>query len=160
MFLQEACLRNLTYAAPLYVNIKEETMITDPRMPENREKAILNEIFDEDDLKYDPEETSYDVEKIPVMLKLTFYVLQGLDDKSLYALNECPYDQSGYFIINGSEKVLIAQERMMFMFLKNHCLHLNIYIYSFTAEIKSAIEKGSKLISSLMIKLLAKTAEK
>ncbi|PKY45247.1 hypothetical protein RhiirA4_459771 [Rhizophagus irregularis] len=33
-------------------------------------------MFDEDDLKYDPEETSYDVEKIPVMLKLTFYVLQ------------------------------------------------------------------------------------
>ena len=32
--------------------------------------------------------------------------------------------------------------------------------YSFTAEIKSAIEKGSKLDSSLMIKLLTKTAEK
>src|SRR5436305_14100415 len=31
--------------------------------------------------------------KIPVMLKSTFCVLHGLDDKSLYALNECPYDQ-------------------------------------------------------------------
>ncbi|CAB4492228.1 DNA-directed RNA polymerase II subunit RPB2 [Rhizophagus irregularis] len=162
MFPQEARLRNLTYAAPLYVNMKEETMIADPRAPENRGKATLNEMFDEDDLKYDPEESSYDkvfVGKIPVMLKSTFCVLHGLDDKSLYALNECPYDQGGYFIINGSEKVLIAQERMasntVYVFAKSPPSP-----YSFTAEIKSAIEKGSKLISSLMIKLLAKTAEK
>lgn len=31
--------------------------------------------------------------QIPVMLKSTFCVLSGLSDKSLYALNECPYDQ-------------------------------------------------------------------
>jgi hypothetical protein len=40
--------------------MKEETMIADPRAPENRGKATLNEMFDEDDLKYDPEEASYD----------------------------------------------------------------------------------------------------
>jgi len=38
--------------------------------------------------------------------------LSGLTDRDLTELNECPLDPGGYFIINGSEKVLIAQEKM------------------------------------------------
>ncbi|CAG8701706.1 25133_t:CDS:10, partial [Dentiscutata erythropus] len=162
MFPQEARLRNLTYAAPLYVNMKEEALYADPRAPENRGKPTLAEMFDENKLKDDPEEETYDkvfVGKIPVMLKSTYCVLHGLDDEHLYALNECPYDQGGYFIINGSEKVLIAQERMatntVYVFAKSPPSP-----YSYTAEIRSAMEKGSKLASSLTVKMLAKTAEK
>ncbi len=46
------------------------------------------------------------------MLRSSYCILNTLDDKDLFSLNECPYDSGGYFIINGSEKVLIAQERM------------------------------------------------
>ncbi|CAG8502751.1 5805_t:CDS:10, partial [Diversispora eburnea] len=147
---------------PTMTEADEETLTADPRLPENQIKTTLNEMFDENSLEYDPEEKSYDkvfVGKIPVMLKSTFCVLNGLNDKSLYALNECPYDQGGYFIINGSEKVLIAQERMatntVYVFVKAPPSP-----YSYTAEIRSAMEKGSKIASSLVVKLLAKTAEK
>ena len=52
--------------------------------------------------------------KIPMMLRSDHCVLttMKLDDKGIMDLGECTFDQGGYFIINGSEKVLIAQERM------------------------------------------------
>lgn len=45
------------------------------------------------------------------MLRSDYCNLAGLSDRALTDLGECPYDQGGYFIINGSEKVLIAQVR-------------------------------------------------
>lgn len=38
-------------------------------------------------------------------------------DACVHELNECPYDQGGYFIVKGSEKVVVAQERMAFNFV-------------------------------------------
>jgi len=46
------------------------------------------------------------------MLRSTYCLLSGLTDRDLTELNECPLDPGGYFVINGSEKVLIAQEKM------------------------------------------------
>ena len=34
--------------------------------------------------------------------------MKDFNEEKLYSLNECPYDQGGYLVINGSEKVLIA----------------------------------------------------
>eukprot|EP00117_Sycon_ciliatum_P012055 scpid20795/ scgid13270/ DNA-directed RNA polymerase II subunit RPB2; DNA-directed RNA polymerase II 140 kDa polypeptide; DNA-directed RNA polymerase II subunit B; RNA polymerase II subunit 2; RNA polymerase II subunit B2 len=89
----EARLRNLTYSAPLYVDIKKTTM-----------KAGMA-----------PVEQAYSktfIGKIPIMLKSTYCLLNNLTDRDLTELNECPLDPGGYFVINGSEKVLIAQEKM------------------------------------------------
>lgn len=45
--------------------------------------------------------------KIPIMLRSKYCLLAGLSDRDLTELNECPLDPGGYFIINGSEKVII-----------------------------------------------------
>ncbi|KAK1233229.1 DNA-dependent RNA polymerase II [Marasmius sp. AFHP31] len=82
----------------------------------------------------------------------------GLQDEDLYDLNECLYHSGGYFIISGSEKVLIAQERMA----TNH-----IYVFAKAqpsridslAEIRSVVEKGGKTINQFQVKMLHRNQE-
>lgn len=47
---------------------------------------------------------------IPIMVHSKRCILNGLDSVNLTELGECPYDQGGYFIIKGKEKVIISQE--------------------------------------------------
>ena len=93
------------------------------------------------------------------MLRSTFCILRDLQDQDLYDLNECPYDSGGYFIINGSEKVLIAQERMatnhVYVFAKAQPSPIN-----FLAEIRSAVEKGGKTISQFQVKMFHRNQER
>jgi len=93
------------------------------------------------------------------MLRSTFCILRGLQDQDLYDLNECPYDSGGYFIINGSEKVLIAQERMatnhVYVFAKAQPSPIN-----FLAEIRSAVERGGKTISQFQVKMFHRNQDR
>lgn len=52
------------------------------------------------------------VASIPVMLHSKLCYLHGLGISTLRELGECPYDQGGYFIVDGKEKVIISQERI------------------------------------------------
>ncbi|XP_065883503.1 DNA-directed RNA polymerase II subunit RPB2 [Dysidea avara] len=135
MMPNEARLRNLTYSAPLYVDIT---------------KTVLQD-------GQDPKETMHQktfIGKIPIMLRSTYCLLNQLTDRDLTELNECPLDPGGYFIINGSEKVLIAQEKMatntVYVFKKKDSK------YAYTAEIRSYIENSSRPVSTLWVSLLAK----
>ena len=49
---------------------------------------------------------------LPVLLHSKLCYLRGLSTTQLRALGECPYDQGGYFVIDGKEKVIISQERI------------------------------------------------
>ena len=87
MMPNEARLRNLTYSAPLYVDITK-TVIKDNEEPI---KTTHQKTF---------------IGKIPIMLRSTYCILSGLTDRDLTELNECPLDPGGYFVVNGSEKVV------------------------------------------------------
>ncbi|MCS7125070.1 MAG: DNA-directed RNA polymerase subunit B [Candidatus Bathyarchaeota archaeon] len=82
----EARLRNLTYAAPIAL---EMTPVIDGR---------------EQDTELVP------IGTIPVMLKSKLCFLSQLSREELIACGEDPDDPGGYFIINGSERVIVAME--------------------------------------------------
>lgn len=135
MMPNEARLRNLTYSAPLYVDITKTVIKPDeaPRTSQNLKMFIG---------------------KIPIMLRSTYCLLSNITDRDLTELNECPLDPGGYFIINGSEKVLIAQEKMatntVYVFKKKD------HKYTYTSEIRSSLENSSRPTSSMWVNLHAK----
>ncbi|KAI9217682.1 Rna polymerase II [Blastocladiella britannica] len=84
--------------------------------------------------------------KLPIMVGSKYCSLHNLNPHMLAAVGECAYDKGGYFIINGSEKVLIAQERTaantVFVFSKGKG--------AYHAEIRSQSESGSQLSSFIV----------
>ncbi|THH33154.1 hypothetical protein EUX98_g1063 [Antrodiella citrinella] len=155
VFPQEARLRNLTYSSPLYIDMSKRVEIG----RENPDSATGDLMFEPEPADREKDETKVWIGKVPIMLRSTYCILHNLRDQDLHDLNECPYDSGGYFIINGSEKVLIAQERMA----TNH-----VYVFakaqpspiSFLAEIRSAVEKGGKTISQFQVKLYHRNQER
>lgn len=49
--------------------------------------------------------------RVPIMVK-SFPCWLNDEESSVIDLGECEFDEGGYFIVSGVEKVLIAQERM------------------------------------------------
>jgi len=112
---EEARLRNLTYSAPLTLNIKLTRILRTSSNADTLEiDAITNELketYDQEDIK---EEYFNNINfgRIPIMVLGSNCVLNKKDSTKLEQNNECPYDLGGYFIIGGNEKVIISQERI------------------------------------------------
>jgi len=149
IFPHEARLRNLTYAAPLYVDVTmneyrvaPEININDPS--EDLGRPIQTEEARKEFLGY-----------VPIMLRSLFCVLSDKVDKELSDLGECIYDQGGYFVINGSEKVIIAQERLsnnhVYAFKKKQPSK-----FSWVIETRSQVENSTRPTSTLYIQMYHK----
>lgn len=82
----EARLRNQSYEAKVFL---EHTLL------ENGVEKETQEVF---------------IGMLPVMIKSKLCYLNGLSKDELIKLGEDPLDPGGYFIINGSERVLVAIE--------------------------------------------------
>ncbi|CAF4958240.1 unnamed protein product, partial [Rotaria magnacalcarata] len=78
-------------------------------------------------------------------------------DRDLTELNECPLDPGGYFIINGSEKVLIAQEKMATNTV--YVFSMKDSKYAYKCEVRSVLENSSRPTSTLWVNLMAKGAQ-
>ena len=121
MFPQEARLRNFTYAGTMTIDMNIKIIVRDGDTLEN-----IHTYY-----KTIPE---IHIGKMPIMLKSNVCVLSQYKNTNT---GECKYDAGGYFIINGSEKTVLGQERAA----ENKIYVFNIQKvtpkYSWTAEIKS-----------------------
>lgn len=88
---------------------------------------------------------------VPVMLRSEICRLHNKTNKEVMELKECPQDQGGYFIVNGSEKVLLAQERRANNLV--FCFKKTMGKFAYMAEVGSQVEKGNKPPSTLFMKL-------
>eukprot|EP00882_Tetradesmus_deserticola_P019957 GHRQ01021508.1.p1 GENE.GHRQ01021508.1~~GHRQ01021508.1.p1 ORF type:complete len:289 (+),score=76.60 GHRQ01021508.1:370-1236(+) len=50
--------------------------------------------------------------RMPLMLRCNRCLLHNKDESELYKLGECPLDPGGYFIVRGTEKVILIQEQL------------------------------------------------
>ncbi len=124
MFPQEARLRNFTYSSPMTVDLNVK---------------IINKYGE----NLSSTETIYKkiprihIGKLPIMLKSSICVLKHNSHLEHRLTGECRYDPGGYFIINGSEKTVIAQERSA----ENRIMCFNVKKgnnkWSYMAEVKS-----------------------
>lgn len=84
----ECRLRDMTYSAPITVDI-EYTRGT--------QRVVRNGLL---------------IGRMPIMLRSSNCVLTNKSEFELSKMNECPHDPGGYFIVRGTEKVILIQEQL------------------------------------------------
>jgi len=99
MMPNDARMRNLTYASPLFVDVHVKTTFIDNT--KGGERSVKERLF-----------PNVHMGKIPVMVGSKYCLLHDQKHISPRALGECEEDFGGYFIVSGGERVIISQERM------------------------------------------------
>lgn len=139
MFPQEARLRNFTYASAMTVDINVKFVVRNGENLENVQTfyKVLPKIH---------------MGKLPIMLKSSICVLTQYKHVEHNQTGECKFDAGGYFIINGSEKTVLGQERAAEN--KVYCFNVskNNTKYTWMAEVKSVPDH--KCISPKQINMM------
>lgn len=96
MFPNDARLRNSTYSTALVVDVEVHVTITQPVAPYTAQTHVM---------KYE----NMKLFTIPILLGSKLCATHGADAKLLFEMGECRNDPGGYFVINGSEKVIVSR---------------------------------------------------
>ena len=139
MFPQEARLRNFTYSSSMMVDVNVQYNIRSGEGLQNIE--CVHKKF-----------SKIQIGKLPIMLKSNICLLSQYKHFDSQKTGECEYDVGGYFIINGSEKTVLAQERAA----ENRVYVFDVSKkqpkYTFQADIKSIPD--NKCISPKQISIM------
>ena len=136
MLPQEARLRNFTYASTMTIDIRIEYIVRNT----DNEPTVLHKFL-----------PKINIGKMPIMVKSSVCVLT--QHRHIHPLHtgECHMDCGGYFVIKGSEKTVLGQERAAEN--KIYCFDgKNTTKWSYYAEIKSVPDY--KCISPKQIEMM------
>ena len=124
MFPQEARERNFTYAGEMTIDLNIKFVVRSGPMLETIHtfNKILPKIH---------------IGKMPIMLKSSICILEQYKHVNSNVTGECRMDSGGYFIVNGSEKTVIGQERCAENLVQCYNITKNNSKWSWLAEIKS-----------------------
>ena len=145
LFPQEARLRNFTYASMMTVDMMVKYIVRGTA-PDNEQITTHHKVFNQ-----------IQIGKLPIMLKSCICVLTQHKHLDHNATGECPYDAGGYFIINGSEKTVLGQERAAENKVLCYNVAKNNNKWLYVAEIKSIPD--SKCISPKQINMMVMTKQ-
>ncbi len=104
IFPAQARLRNLHYSAPIYLGMQLV------KKYESRETEAEAGTAAETEIEAEGDEEKIEIGSFPIMLKSKRCNLYGLSEQELIDNGEDPLDPGGYFILNGSEHVIITLE--------------------------------------------------
>lgn len=124
MFPQDARLLNFTYASAMTIDLNIKFVVRNGEHLENSQ--ILYKTI-----------PKIHIGKLPIMLKSEICILTQYKHIDHSITGECKYDAGGYFIINGSEKTVIGQERTAENRIYCFNISKNSTKYTWSAEIKS-----------------------
>ena len=140
LYPSEARLRHLTYSAPVFVDIECKQF----KLNESRQYSENDEPFKQTNFQ------TVGLGYVPLMLKSDFCLLKNKSDLDLSKVGECCFDQGGDFVINGSVKVMIAQECMsnnhVYVFRKQQP-----HKYEWVCETRSAA--GARPTSTMFLQM-------
>ena len=145
LFPQEARLRNFTYASMMTVDMTVKYIVRGTGADSDQittHHKVFNQI---------------QIGKLPIMLKSCICVLSQHKHLDHNVTGECPYDAGGYFIINGSEKTVLGQERAAENKVLCYNVAKNNNKWLYVAEIKSIPD--SKCISPKQINMMVMTKQ-
>ena len=95
LYPNDACVKNLYYASDLFANVTV-------KYKDYRTNTTESAVFD-----------GVRIGTIPIMVNSCLCVLEGQPSSMVREMGGCPFDQGGYFIVDGKEKIIIAQERIV-----------------------------------------------
>lgn len=143
MYPNEARLRNDTYNAKTETVVHTKVIVTHPDGNQTIHNSSLPRVS---------------IGSIPIMIGSCACTLDGLSREDKRERGECTFDDGGYFIINGGERVIVSQEMItenkMFVFQGGRG---SKYIY--LGELKSAPEEKQGFVRGFAIKIM-KTKDK
>uniref|UniRef100_A0A6C0AJ07 DNA-directed RNA polymerase n=1 Tax=viral metagenome TaxID=1070528 RepID=A0A6C0AJ07_9ZZZZ len=142
MFPQDARTRNFTYAAQMFSDI---------RFTVRSYKAPTYLEFEEEVKVFE----GVSLGKVPVMLGSSLCIMNDYP-LSKEEIGECPYDPFGYFLIHGSERTILSQEKVADNQIMIFWNKKTASKYTYSAEMKSLHESFTTPPKKLEVRISAK----